>query len=128
MGALLPSRRERILSRVGHLSTEPAVLPGPDGDENVLVRELTGKQAREFETAVGRGADAPLGFLLQQSLVDPETNELLFEPADRVTLEALGMSILKPIVLIAQRLSGLSDDDVEKAKQSLLNGPPTGPS
>jgi hypothetical protein len=120
------SRREQILSRVGVLAERASTLPGPDGDVDVVVRELTGKQSREFEEAVAKGADAPLGFLLQMCLVDPDTKEPLFEPADRVALEGLGMAGLKPLVLIAQELSGLSEADLEKAKQSLLNAPRNG--
>jgi hypothetical protein len=124
----MSGRREAILSRVGRLAEEEATMPGPDGPIDVIVRELTGTQSREFEAAIAVKAPAPLGFLLQMCLVDPDTKELLFEPADRVVLESLGMAGLKPIVEIAQRLSGLTEADVEKAKQSLLNAPGIAPS
>lgn len=119
-------RRAAILGLSGQREYEPAVLPGPDGPIDVLVRELTGTEAKDWEIAVSRGAEWTFGYLLQLSLVDPETKDLLFEPADRQMLEGIGVSKLKPIGLIAQRLSGLSDEDVEKAKRSLLNAPSTG--
>ena len=117
--------RNSILSRVGVLQIKEATMPGEAGDEPILVRELTGKQSREFEEMIARRAPAPLGFLLQLSIIDPTTKELVFEPADREALEALGISALKPVVAIAQELNGISDADIEKAKEFLLATPPS---
>jgi hypothetical protein len=115
------SARERILSRRGSLKEETAWLPGPDGETiPVIVRELTGKQAAEFELALARDTAAPMGLLLQMCLIDPETKTQMFEVADREALEDLGWASLQPIVVIAQRQSGLSAEDIEKAKRDLL--------
>lgn len=116
--------RESILSRVGSLKEIDTTMPGKDGvDEPIILRELTGKQSRMFEEMVQKPGSAPLGFLLQLSIVDPSTKELAFGSADREALEALGISILKPVVKLAQSLNGITDADVEAAKRNLLNAP-----
>src|SRR5579859_7806227 len=116
----MATRREQILAMVGKLAEEPAQMPGSDGPVDILVRELTGSQSAAFEGLVAKGGDNILGFLLQNVICDPETKALIFEPADRALLQELGFTSLKPIVEIAQRQSGLSAEDLEKAKQDLV--------
>jgi|ERR1700682_1668750 len=124
-GHLSPAdRRAAILARAGKRETRPSTLLGLDGEKiDVLVRELTGAEAREFEIAVAKDIPAPIGYLLQMSLVDPETKELLFEPADREALESLGIGGLNPSLKVAAELNGLSDADIAKAKASLRLAP-----
>jgi len=124
-----PSRADRraaILGLAGKLDTEPAVFPGPDGPIDVLVRELSGEQAREWEVAVAKHAPSTIGFLLQLSVIDPVDNLPIFEVADRQTLEAIGISKLNPVLKLAQKLNGISDSDIEQAKRDLLAAQSTG--
>ncbi len=119
-------RRAAILGQAGKLEERPSTLPGPDGTKvDVLVREMTGAQAKEFELAVAREAPDVAGYMLQISLVDPETHELLFEPADRANLEALGIAGLNPVLKLIQELNGITEADVEKAKARLTKAPST---
>lgn len=101
-------------------------MPGKDGPVTVLVRELTGKLAQTFEIMAAKGTGYPMGFLLQQSIIDPETKQLIFEDGDRQALEELGVAGLKSIMLIAQELNGISDEDISKAKSDLLRAPSIG--
>lgn len=119
-------RRAAILGQHGKREEEPAVLPGPAGPVDVLVRELMGEEAQAFEEAAAVGSPVALGMLLQLALVDPDEKTLLFEVADREMLQQLGMLGLKPILLIIQRQSGTSDEDIAKAKKSLRKAPRRG--
>lgn len=110
--------REQILSQAGKMATETITVP-EWGDVVVEVRELSGKQAREFEEAVMKAQPSALGMLLQQCLCDPTTHALLFEPTDRGTIEELGMKALKPLIQCAQELSGIAQTDIDKAKAFL---------
>lgn len=118
--------REAFLGLAGQREYEAAEFPGPDGPMTVLVRELLGSEAKEWEIAVAKGSEYAFGYLLQMSIVDPETKEPLFEAADRMALESIGVSKLNPIAKVAARLSGLSAADVEAAKKSLLHAPSIG--
>jgi hypothetical protein len=118
-------RRSAILGRAGQLEERATTMPGPDGPVDILVREMTGKQAKDFEMAAARGAADLGGYMLQISIVDPDTHELIFEPADRANLEALGITGLNPVLKLIQSLNGMTEEDVEKARQSLLRAPST---
>lgn len=119
-GAQPISKRDSILQRVGKREMLPAQMPGSDGELiDVLVQELTGTEAELFESATAAGAANTLGMLVQLSVVDPETKELLFEPADRSALQQLGMKALKPVIEIANALSGVTVADIQKAQAFL---------
>jgi len=119
-------KREQILQMVGVLKEEPAKMPGPDGPVDVLLREMTGKEAEEFEQALDKKTPNTLGRLLQTSIYDPETKERLFQPADRAALEELGMTALKPILEKIKKVSAISKADVEKLKANLKTTPTEG--
>lgn len=108
-------RRGAILAQAGKLEERPAVFFGQD----VLVRELTAKQAREFQDAISNGNSYPIGYLLEMALIDPETREPLFEATDRQALEDLGMRELRPVLVVIKEQSGIDDDDLQKATQGL---------
>lgn len=105
---------------------KPAVYPTDDGDVDVVVRELTAEEAGEFEMASARGAPNALGMLLQLSIEDPETQQLLFEVTDRGVLQTLGVLGLKDTLLLIKEMSGITDADIEKAKGFLGAGRPNG--
>lgn len=115
--------RDSILQMAGRLAEEEAHLPTPEGPAKVILRELTAGEAQAFETAVRNKAQNLLGFLIQMTVRDPETHELVFQPADRGAIEELGMTALKPLATIITRMSGLSEAEVEKAKQDLQTTP-----
>lgn len=113
------SRRDDILAMHGKLKELPATMPGQNGDVDILVREFSGREAQDVETALSQQRPNTLGMLLQLAIVDPDTKERLFEVGDRAMLEELGMTGLKPVIENIQRLSGITAEDVEKLKQNL---------
>jgi len=93
------------------------------------VRELLAQEARDFEIATAKGSPNALGMLLQLSIADvEEPHELLFEPTDRGTLQQLGVFGLKETLELIQELSGVTDEDIAKARQSLAAGQSNGSS
>lgn len=116
-------RRAAILALAGVRQTKPTTIPGPDGPVAVVIRELLASEARDFELAAAKGSPNALGLLLQMSIADiEEPHELLFEPTDRGTLQSLGVFGLKEALELMQELSGVTDDDLAKARQSLAAG------
>jgi hypothetical protein len=101
-------------------------VPVPEWGGDVLVRGLTGEQRDTFEASIvhleGKKAATDLANirakLVSASLVD-EKGDLLFDERD---VEALGRKsavALQRIFEVAQRLSGLTQSDVEElAKNS----------
>lgn len=121
------TKRASILAMVGKLAEQEAEMPSPDGPVKIVVRELTGQQSQAFEEAVRLKRPNTLGMLLQMVIHDSEDpKDTIFGPADRAVLEELGMTTLKPIVEIAMHQSGLSDEDVKRAKQDLATTPENG--
>lgn len=120
-------RRAAILAQAGVRQTKPTTIPGPDGPVAVLVRELLAQEARDFEVANAKGSPNALGMLLQLSIADvDEPHDLLFEPTDRGTLQELGVFGLKEALELIQKLSGVTDEDISKARQSLVAGQSNG--
>lgn len=117
------SRRERILSHAGQRQRRPTKMKFNDDEVDVVVRELTGVEAQRWEFAVAGKVPNTLGLLLQMSIEEPDTGELMFEPADRENLQVLGVMSLKPVVDLSAVLSGISQEDIDRAKQSLLTAP-----
>lgn len=116
-------RRAAILGLAGVRQTRPTTIPGPDGPVPVLVRELLAQEARDFEIATAKGSPNALGMLLQLSIADvDEPHDLLFESTDRGTLQELGVFGLKEALELIQALSGVTDEDLAKARQSLVGG------
>lgn len=129
-GMTQAERRQAILSMVGHRETRETTMPGPDGPIPILVRELTAEEATAYERLAAKATKVPGipigGILLQMSIADPESGELLFEVADREALDKLGIAGLSPALKLAQELNGVSDADVAKARESLAPAPPIG--
>lgn len=112
-------RRRAILARAGIREERPVTMPGDAGPVEVVVRELLGTEAQQFEIATAKGSPTAMGFLLQMSIADPETHELLFDPADREALQSQGMSSLRHVLEVIKELNGIDDKDLEKAMQAL---------
>lgn len=113
------ARRDQILAMHGKLKELPAQLPGPDGPVDVIVREMQGREAQDFEEALAQKRPNTLGMLIQLAVVDPDTHERMFEVGDRQMLEELGMTGLKPVIETIQSLAGITSEDLEKLKANL---------
>jgi len=114
--------REEILNRQDRIYEEVFV---PPWDSWALVRSLSGKERDRFEKdivelkGVGRKAqvitkDNIRARLVALTVVDPETKKPVFEPADVEALGEKNAVALDTIFAVAQRLSRLSDEDVEE--------------
>lgn len=114
------SRRDSILAMHGKLKEIGSELPGPDGPVQILLREMQGREAQDFENAMGQNRPNTLGMLLQLAIVDPDTHERMFEIGDRAMLEELGMTGLKPVIEGIQSLAGITAEDLEKLKANLV--------
>jgi len=114
--------REEILNRNDRIYEEVYVSPW---EAWVLIRSLSGKERDRFEKdivelkGIGRKAqvitkDNIRARLVALTVVDPETKKPVFEPADVEMLGEKNASALDTIFAAAQRLSRLSDEDVEE--------------
>lgn len=106
----------------------------PEWGGNVYgVKAMTLKEQRAFITSVQNpdktiNRDKYAAQLLIQSIVDPETGEQVFDPADAVALEAKSAAAINRVLSIASRLAGLGGDDQLDEAVASLDETPTGDS
>jgi len=120
--------REEILGAKERLATE--IVGVPEWGGKVTVRELTGAQRDAFEEGcyTGRGKDRRESFgnlrarLVALSIVG-EDGHRMFGPADVEALGELGAAGLDRVFSACQRLSGLSNKDVEDLAGNSEPGP-----
>lgn len=94
----------------------------PEWGTTVNVRGMTGKQRAAFlknaTDAQGNVSfDRFYAELVIASTYDPETGELVFEPADRDALNNKSGRALERVASVATRLSGLDGSSLEEAKK-----------
>ena len=105
------------------------IVPVPEW--NGVKVEVRGMSARERSkllkraTAGGGELDLERWFpeLIIATVFDPETGDKVFEPADRDALNGKNGAAISRITDVASRLSGLSDNAVEEAKQDFCETP-----
>lgn len=107
--------REAILAADDIVTDEVEV---PEWGGSVLVRAMTGAERDRLEaSAVGNGKKLNLANfrarMCAASIVD-EAGNRLFGEADLVTLGQKSSAALNRVFEVAQRLSGMSDEDVEE--------------
>jgi hypothetical protein len=100
------------------------IVPVPEwGDVEILVRGMNGKQRAKF---LRRATDPVTGQVSWENFYPDlviatahqvDTKELIFEDADRDTLNQKSGMALSRVAEAAQKLSGLGGDDVEEAKK-----------
>jgi hypothetical protein len=118
--------REEIL-QADDLPTED--VPVPEWGGTVRVRTLKGVERDRFEDSITeqRGKQAHViaenlrAKLVALSIVD-EQGRRLFDRADVRKLGEKSAKALDRVFDVAQRLSGISDDDVEELVKNSLNG------
>lgn len=104
----------------------------------VIVKALTGRERDEFELTLSNVGQPGVGQddveynfqnmrakLVAMSCVD-ETDHRLFTLEDAAALGEKNAAPLDRIFAVAQRLSGISKEDVEKLKKGLGKGPSAG--
>jgi len=110
--------RESILGAT-QLPQEKVYIPALGG--HVFVRGMTGAERDAFEASlvVGRGKSRDVSTanirakLVARCLVT-EQGERLFTDAEADALGAVRADVLTPIFSVAQRLSGVSDEDIDE--------------
>lgn len=106
----------------------------PEWGGTVRVRSLTGEERDKFESSlirqVGNKATANTrnmrAKLVAMSAIG-EDGKPLFDPADVIRLGQRSAAALDRIFEVCQKLSGLSDDDVEEIEESFGDAPSGAP-
>lgn len=119
--------REQILGASAFLEEYVDV---PEWAGRVRVRGLTGAERDELEASMleGRGKNQRVNLrnfrakLVALSIVDAE-GKRIFSDADVQALGATSAKALNRVFETAQRLSGLTDEDVEELTEALKNAP-----
>jgi hypothetical protein len=101
---------------------------------DVMVRGLTGAERDQFEASIisrkGRNTDVNMqnfrAKLVALSVVDPETGARLFDDADVGALGRKSAAALQRVFDVAQRLSGLSPQDVDELTKNSESEPNDG--
>ena len=120
-------KRDAILSAVDIVTEE---VPVPEWGGSVLVRARNGAERDAYEGSMitGRGKDAELNLrdvrakLVVASAVD-ETGARLFTDADIAALSRKSAAALDRVFAVAQKLSGISKDDVEALAKNSASAP-----
>lgn len=120
--------RDEILARSGKLKVERVRVPEFGGD--VLVRELTARQRDEFDESniKGRGKNMQVVLknmrakLVARSVVD-EDGRQVFTEADIEAMGELPAAGLEKIFAVAQRLNGITQEDVDELAGKSVSDP-----
>ncbi len=118
--------RDQILAAQDLQQEEVAV---PEWGGHVLVRGLTGRQRDAYEATIisQRGTDVKMNLsnarakLVARSIVDAD-GKLLFGDDDVTALSNKSAAALERVFSVAQRLSGMSKEDIEELTKNSLNG------
>lgn len=103
----------------------------PEWGGSVLVRELTAAGRDQFEQGMLRtdadGRRLPdfanmRARLVSMCLIDEETGELMFEPAELDLLGKKSAAALSRVFEVCQRLNGMTGGDVEAAAKNSETG------
>lgn len=87
----------------------------PEWDATVTLRGMTGKQRIGLvEKATAKDKVYMYSDILIALCFDPDTDELVFDKADREALADKAGGVLERLALVALRLSGVSVDEAEE--------------
>lgn len=120
--------RDQILQLTGKRNIQEINIPEWGG--TVYVRELTGKERDKLEASVlstngnnsKTNAENLRARLVVLAVVD-ESGNRLFSDEDAKTVGNLGVKGLQRAFIMAQRLSGLSDEEIEELTVKLGEDP-----
>ena len=112
-------KRDDILN-VDDLKTIDVEVPEWGG--TVCVKMMSGKERDDFEASVVSFKNGKQNVttanirakLVQKTVIDPETKELIFTVADIDSLGKKSSAALDRVFSAAQNLSKISDDDIEE--------------
>lgn len=95
----------------------------PEWDNiTILIKGMTGKSRANFlKRASGESGEIEYDRFYPELIIatvfHPETEEAVFEGADRAAINQKSGAALETVAKVAQRLSGLGSSDVEDAKK-----------
>ena len=124
-----PTREEILAAK----DLKQEYVPVPEWGGRVLVRELTGAERDEYEQSlmdtkkVGRNTIVKPNFfnakarMVVKCLIDEE-GKRLFSDRDAGVLGTKGGSVLSRLVDIIQRLSGMTQEDIEELEKNSESG------
>ena len=122
-----------VLSREEILGADDIVIelvPVPEWGGDVYVKGMTGAERDDFEAGIVRISGKSNTVNMQNiraklcsATICDESGKKLFTPADIKELSKKSASALQHVFTVAQRLSGLSDDDVEELAEALQDNP-----
>lgn len=123
----------QLLSRDAIKSADDRVVeqvPVPEWGGEVLVRSLSGKERDHFESSIvqQRGNRQVVNMknararLVVLSVVDAN-GDRMFGDADIAWLTEKSAAALQRVFNVAQRLSGITDEDLEEMKEDFGEGP-----
>jgi len=112
------SHRDKILDAD---DIDEEIVDVPEWDVKILLRAMTGQQQVRYADTV-RGDDRGFMYadILMVTAYDPETRELIFDPADR---EALSLKSGGVLNRLGMKVLALSGTDVEAAVEELEENP-----
>jgi hypothetical protein len=123
-------KRKDVVS-VSDIKTETVSVPEWGGE--VLVRGLTGEQRNQFEMSVldsqtkAVNLDQITAKLVAASVVDESGKQLFDQPGDVEMLGGKSAVALYRVGTVAQRLSGLTKEDVDELLKNSGSGPSAAP-
>lgn len=103
------SLRDRILN-ADDVPSE--LVDVPEWDTKLLIKGMTGRERNDLYERIKGNDDRNvfMSELILTTACDPNTGDLLFEPADRDMLSTKSASALARVFRVAMRLSGLGAD------------------
>ena len=112
------SQRDKILQAD---DIEEEIVDVPEWDVKILLRAMNGQQqVRYAETVRGDSKGFMYADILMVTAYDPETRELIFDPADR---EALSLKSGGVLNRLGMKVLVLSGTDIETAVDELEENP-----
>jgi hypothetical protein len=121
-------KRDAILNETDVKSQDVSV---PEWGGLVVVRGMTGRERDEWEATLvtmrGKSMLANMANarakLVQRTIIDPDTQSLMFTEGD---IEALGnksASALQRVFDVARKLSGLTENDIQELTENFKTAP-----
>lgn len=106
------------------------LVPVPEWGGDVWVRGMTGAERDKFESGIveQRGKDQSLNMAnirakLASMTICDDTGKRLFSESDVQALSQKSASALQRIFAVAQRLSGIGEDDVKELVGEMIENP-----
>ena len=115
-----------MIEKASELKTETVSVPEWGGD--VLVRELTGTERDSYEAGIvgdKTGKDRRINLqnirarLVALSMIDPESHQRMYSDREINILGNKSAAALNRVFEVCQKLSGLTDADVEELAEEI---------